>query len=258
MISYNIWGLCIQRMSVSNEITTIENEMKSSSGTIGLIVTCITFIIPLGLYFSFVYSPDGSFGTFVAIFLGVLALGCIANILFYRSVVLKKSESLDKSQIKYILKITSISFMVLLLTMFAIGINPGLIKIFENTIGIWFLGIMGNNEFINEIFSSEVFSGLKELNDSNIFNYNFLLTRLNETNIDNFIEFFKKTDAENKGSNEGVEFPFDFKPKFETEGQLSKLRDLVETKRTVGYFTWVYLTSIVSLMISIISITMKT
>jgi hypothetical protein len=210
------------------------------------------------LYFSFVYSPDGSFGTFIAIFLGVLALGCIVNILFYRSVVLKKSETLDKSQIKYIIKITSISFMVLLLTMFAIGINPGLIKIFENTIGIWFIGIMGNSEFINEIFSSKVFSGLKELNDSNIFNYNFLLTLLNETNIDNFIDFFKKTDAENKGSDEGVEFPFDFKPKFETEGQLSKLRDLVETKRTVGYFTWVYLTSIVSLMISIISITMKT
>jgi hypothetical protein len=36
-----------------------------------------------------------------------------------------------------------------------------------------------------------------------------------------------------------------------------KLRDLVETKRTVGYFTWIYLTSIVSLMISIIAITMK-
>ena len=197
-------------MSASKEITTIESEIKSSSGTIGFFVTCITFIIPLGLYFSFVYSPDGSLGTFIAIFLGSLALGFIANLLFYRSVVLKKSETLDKSQIKYILKITTISFMILLLTMFAIGINPGLIKIFENTIGIWVLGIMGNNQFINEIFSSEVFSGLSELNDSNIFNYNFLLTRLNETNIDNFIDYFKKKCSETKGETPGVGFSIRF------------------------------------------------
>ena len=143
-------------MSVSNEITTIETDIKSSSGTIGFIVTCITFIIPLGLYFSFVYKADGSFGTFAAIFFGSLALGIIVNLLFYRSVVLKKSEVLDKSQIKVIVKITIISFMVLLLTMFAISINPGLIKIFENTIGIWFIGLMGNSELINESFSSEI------------------------------------------------------------------------------------------------------
>lgn len=246
-------------MSVSNEITTIETDIKSSSGTIGFIVTCITFIIPLGLYFSFVYKADGSFGTFAAIFFGSLALGIIVNLLFYRSVVLKKSEVLDKSQIKVIVKITIISFMVLLLTMFAISINPGLIKIFENTIGIWFIGLMGNSELINESFSSEIFSELSEVNDSNTFNYNFLLTRLDETNINNFIEYFTKDCEEKKNTDYGVDFPFDFKPNFDGKsmGNLMKLRDLVETKRTVGYFTWIYLTSIVSLMISIIAITMK-
>ena len=246
-------------MSESKEMTTIENDIKSSSGTIGFIVTCITFIIPLGLYFSFVYKPDGSFGTFAAIFFGSLALGIIVNLLFYRSVVLKKSEVLDKSQIKYIVKMTTISFTVLLLTMFAISINPGLIKIFENTIGIWFIGVMGNSELINESFSSEIFSELSELNDSKVFNYNFLLTRLNETNIGPFVEYFQKECDGKTDENTGVDFPFDFKPNFEgkSTGNLMKIRDLVETKRTVGYFTWVYLTSIVSLMISIISITMK-
>ena len=246
-------------MSESKEMTTIENDIKSSSGTIGFIVTCITFIIPLGLYFSFVYKADGSFGTFAAIFFGSLALGIIVNLLFYRSIVLKKSEVLDKSQITYIVKMTTISFTVLLLTMFAISINPGLIKIFENTIGIWFIGVMGNSELINESFSSEIFSGLSEVNDSNIFNYNFLLTRLDETNINNFIEYFTKDCEEKKNTDHGVDFPFDFKPNFDGKsmGNLLKLRDLVETKRTVGYFTWIYLTSIVSLMISIIAITMK-
>jgi hypothetical protein len=143
--------------------------------------------------------------------------------------------------------------------MFAISINPGLIKIFENTIGIWFIGVMGNSELINESFSSEIFSGLSELNDSNVFNYNFLLTRLNETNIGPFVEYFQKECDGKTDEKTGVDFPFDFKPNFEGKsmGNLTKLRDLVETKRTVGYFTWIYLTSIVSLMISIISITMK-
>jgi len=246
-------------MPESTEITTIENDIKSSSGAIGFIVTCITFIIPLGLYFSFVYNSDGSFGTFAAIFFGSLALGIIVNLLFYRSVVLKKSEVLDKSQITYIVKMTTISFTVLLLTMFAISINPGLIKIFENTIGIWFIGVMGNSELINESFSSEIFSGLKELNDSNIFNYNFLLTCLDDTNIEPFIEYFKEECEKKTDTGHGVDFPFDFKPNFDGKsmGNLMKLRDLVETKRTVGYFTWIYLTSIVSLMISIIAITMK-
>jgi hypothetical protein len=56
----------------------------------------------------------------------------------------------------------------------------------------------------------------------------------------------------------GVDFPFDFKPVFENEGQLDKLKKLVNMKRLVGYFSWVYMTSIVSLIISIIAVTMKT
>jgi len=239
------------------EVAVINDEKKSSSGTIGLILTCIAFIVPLGLYFSFVYSPDGSSGTFLAILVGTFVLGFITNMLYYRMAVLNSSTPFDKSQIKNVASITAASFMVLFLTMFAIGINPGLITIFENTIGIWFLSIMGNGPFINEIFQSKVFSNLSEMSDSKIFNYNFLLTRLNQDNIEKFVEFFKKKCNETEGQTYDVDFPFDFQPKFYNEGQLFKLREMVETKRTVGYFTWIYLTSIVSLMISIISFNMK-
>ena len=56
----------------------------------------------------------------------------------------------------------------------------------------------------------------------------------------------------------GIEFPFDFEPNFKNEGQLELLEKLVNQKRLIGYFTWIYLTSIVSLIVTIISITMKT
>ena len=54
------------------------------------------------------------------------------------------------------------------------------------------------------------------------------------------------------------DFPFDFTPKFKAEGDIKKLRELVSTKHLVGYFSWIYFTSILSLIISIISVTMKT
>ena len=73
------------------------------------------------------------------------------------------------------------------------------------------------------------------------------------------LNILQRSVQKKKDTGHGVDFPFDFKPNFDGKsmGNLLKLRDLVETKRTVGYFTWIYLTSIVSLMISIISITMK-
>ena len=54
------------------------------------------------------------------------------------------------------------------------AVNPELITIFENSVGIWFIGIMGNTEFCNEIFKSDIFSEFKkESKDPHIFNQNF-------------------------------------------------------------------------------------
>ena len=55
-----------------------------------------------------------------------------------------------------------------------------------------------------------------------------------------------------------MDFPFDFYPVFENEGQLSKLQSLVKMKKLVGYFSWIYLTSVISLLVSLIGVTMKT
>lgn len=169
----------------------------------------------------------------------------------------------DKSEMKTILLTNAASYMVLFVTMVSISINPKLVTIFENTIGIWYLSIMGNDSFVNEIFQSEIFSKMDDesINDSELVNYGFLLTRLNQNNIDEFVEFYKNNTNNNNTSN--VDFPLDFKPNFKNDnnavknGQLIKLKELVNTKRTVGYFMWVYLTAIISQMISMIAVTMK-
>ena len=237
--------------------TDIEKEIKSS-GPVGFIVAAISFIIPLGLFFSYIYAPDGSILTYIMLFFGAALLGFLANMFFYKMVTSNSSKKLEKSQLYTIMGTTASSFIILLLTMFALGVNPKLITIFENTIGIWFVTtVMGNRGFINEIFSSKIFKELDEHSDANVFDYSFLLTRLNDKNIGVFIDYYKKSCDETKGQPSGADFPFDFEPNFKDQGQLMKLSQMIETKRTIGYFTWYYLTSAVSLMISLIAMTMK-
>ena len=141
--------------------------------------------------------------------------------------------------------------------MLILMINPSLVSIFENTIGIWFVGLMGNSGFISEIFQSNIFSKLDEETDDNIFNKNFLLTRFSLENIDHFVKFFQKSCDGQTHDTSNVELPFDFKPIFENVGQLNKLRDLVSLKRSIGYFSWIYFTSIISLIMGMIAVTMQ-
>ena len=237
--------------------TDIDKETKSS-GPLTFIVAGILLIIPLGLWFSYVYSPDGSILTYIMLFLGAVLLGFLANMFFYKMVTSNSSKKIERSQMYTIMGTTASSFMILFLTMFALGVNPKLITIFENTIGIWFVTkVMGNQGFFNTVFKSDIFDELSEHNDENIFDYTFILSRLNDKNIGQFVEYYKKTIDEIKGTTNGVDLPFDFKSNFKDEGQLIKLSQMVETKRTVGYFTWYYLTSAISLMVSIIAMTMK-
>jgi hypothetical protein len=248
-------------MSTTNEVIEPETESKSISSYVSLIVMCIIFSISIGLYFSFIYSPNGGASTFFSILFGALVLGYITTIIYYRGNILSKTSPLDKPAMYSIFGSTSASFMVLFITMFAINVNPNLITIFENTIGIWVLSVMGNDQFISEIFTSDAFKVLNDQSDSLSFNYNFLLTRLNPDNIGKFIEFYRDNVNNTSDKKSEVDFPFDFKPLFRMGedglSQLNKLEKMIEMKRSVGYFTWVYLTSIVSLIISIIAVTMK-
>lgn len=251
---------CMYRMSTTE--TKIENDIKNdikkdTTGISVLIIISILYSIPLALWYSVVYAHGGGFLNSLLLFGGIYGLGLLAIMLYYRMNLASTSEKMPSSQIKSIMMTTFISFMVVLITMLILGVNSDLLSIFENTIGIWFIGLMGNSSFISEIFPSSVFSKLEEETDTNIFNKNFLMTRFNLENIDHFIKFFEKSCDGQTHDSTNIELPFDFKPVFENVGQLSKLRDLVSLKRTVGHFSWIYLTSIVSLTMGLIAVTMK-
>ena len=240
-------------------MTTDNDDTKSTSSTfMPILIILSIYTIIFVLLFSFIYDPSGSIGNVFVILFGAVAIGYILTILYYRMTV----SNIDKDAMKTIISTNAASYMVLFLTIFSIKINPNLVSIFENTIGIWYLSIMGNDSFVNEIFHSDTFSKMENEStpDSELVNYGFLLTRLNQNNIGEFVEFYKNN-TNNTTPNVDFPFPFDFKPNFNNdklrEGQLSKLNELVTTKRTVGFFTWIYLTAIVSQMISMIAVTMK-
>ncbi len=236
---------------------------KKPSGMIALIIICITFIVPLALWFSVAYNSSGGVINSFLLFLGIYGFAFLITLMYYRMVIQDdmeaKIDKINSMKVKSIAATTLASFSLVLMTIFILAVNPKLITMFENTIGIWFIGITGNRYFANEVFYSKTFSELREnTEDKSIFDQSFLLTRFSNDNIDTFIDKIKSICK--KGSNEQIsdDFPFDFTPKFKNEGDISKLRQLVSTKHLVGYFSWIYFTSILSLIISIISVTMKT
>lgn len=240
-----------------------ETSKQKPSGIIALIIICITFIIPLGLWFSIAYNPAGGVINTLLLFIGIYGLAFLITLMYYRMALQDDTEAkIDKittGKVRSIASTTLASFSLVLITIFVLAVNPELITIFENSIGIWFIGLSGNRYFANEIFKSETFSELKEYTeDKGIFDQSFLLTCFNNENIEHFIKYFKKDCSQQERDEAGVSLIFDFIPKFENEGQLNKLRNLVSLKRTVGYFSWIYFTTIMSLIISIISVTMKT
>mgnify|MGYP000394814608 FL=1 len=164
------------------------NESKSKPKYLmTLLLLCIGFSVPLGLWFSVVYDSEGGFGNSMLIYLGAYIIGFIATLLYYRMAVQDDTEAkidkISKSKVSSIAGSTFAAFLVLLITVVILAINPDLITIFENSIGIWVIGILGYSDFINEIFKSSIFGKLRESSDATIFNQNFLLTQFNEKNI---------------------------------------------------------------------------
>ncbi len=249
--------------STENNKTELDNEKKSKPNTLlSLILICIAFIVPLGLWFSVIYNDSGGIANLLLLFAGSYGFGLLITLMFYRMGIQSDSKgevsSISKNKIHSIAGTTFASFSIVLTTIFILSINPSLVTILEDSIGIWVIGILGYRGFMNKIFKSDIFSKLDEYTDSKIFDSSCLLTRFNKENIDTFIKYFKESCSNQDKMTFGVDFPFDFKPVFENEGQLDKLKKLVNMKRLVGYFSWVYMTSIVSLIISIIAVTMKT
>jgi hypothetical protein len=77
--------------------------------------------------------------------------------------------------------------------------------------------------------------------------------------MDNVDDIIKMSDTTNNSSiGPSDKFPIDFRIVFDTDknvklGQQEKLRNLVATKNTFGHFMWMYLSSIVAILVSLLA-----
>jgi len=219
---------------------------------IGYTGAILGYLIPLSIIYNFAYSRAGNLMSLFWILFFTYLTGVLACLLYYRMGVLHESAeiaNISNEVVKSIMATNAASYTLVAITLFAISFNKGLVNIFENTLGYLYIQMFGANKFANEIFSSEKFGKESDLTD---FNYGFLLTRFSTQNIREFLEQMKVGDK-----NYNNTLPLDFRIHFENQEQVQKLEDYVYTKHRIGHFTWVYFTSIIALVISMVSIAMK-
>ena len=234
------------------DIIQANGTIQLSQVWLFLFVIVIVYPVPLALIYMFSYHKSTSWYRSIILFALATGLGYIACLLFYRTMVMKDKEAkIDKMGAKDALFVfwnTLAAFVIVAITMFGLGTNPNLISIFENTIGYLFIHVWGLDGLMSEIVKSKVFDGLDVRN----FNYNFLITQVNMDNVE---------DIMNSDGKSGLNSPLDFRFEFDKEGgkkasQKKLLESLVYTKNTVGHYVWIYLSSIVAILVSALACTM--
>tara|TARA_B000000557_G_C20788079_1_gene449631 strand:+ start:608 stop:1309 length:702 start_codon:yes stop_codon:yes gene_type:complete len=227
---------------------------------IGYIGTILGYLVPLILVYHFAYSRSGGFFTFLFLFVMAYLIGFLACLLFYRMAVLGKSgqiANMPRSTVIKVMGTSFASFMIVAVTIFAIGFNPNLVKIFENTVGYSYIQLLGAGEFANSIFTSPILDQLNDETETKYFNYAFLLTAFDTKNIQQFIQAsMNKVGGEQEQTTTTNNLPFNFTLKPLEKDKIEKLEEFVYTKHRIGHFTWVYLTSVLALTVSFISMTM--
>ena len=227
---------------------------------IGYIGTILGYLVPLILVYHFAYSRSGGFFTFLFLFVMAYLIGFLACLLFYRMAVLGKSgqiANMPRSTVIKVMGTSFASFMIVAVTIFAIGFNPNLVKIFENTVGYSYIQLLGAGEFANSIFTSPILDQLNNETETKYFNYAFLLTAFDTKNIQQFIQAsMNKVGGEQEQTTTTNNLPFNFTLKPLEKDKIEKLEEFVYTKHRIGHFTWVYLTSVLALTVSFISMTM--
>ena len=92
--------------STENNKTELDNEKKKSKPNtlLSLILICIAFIVPLGLWFSVVYNDSGGIANLLLLFAGTYGFGLLITLCFieWAFKVIQKVKYLTFQKIKYI------------------------------------------------------------------------------------------------------------------------------------------------------------
>lgn len=248
----------MQASSNSSSSGPVRTNAKKISMAFGIFLTLVLFAIPLGLIYNFVFYKSVNYIGMKLVFLFIMSwlLGLIATLLYYRiSLKNDANAQIDKINFGTVLNISGLTlaaYMVVAITLLLLFIAPSLVKIFENTLGYWFIGLWGLQNLCNQIFTSKLLDEYKDTTDSKYFNYGFLITRIDRDNVQSILEYAKKQD---KSGKTGI-LPLDFDIQISDDTLANQLQNLVDMKYYFGHFSWLYLTSVISLFLSMISVSM--
>ena len=148
-------------------------------------------------------------------------------------------------------------------TFIIIGNIPSLVEVFENTLGYWLLGLSYFNlTKTMKSFKSKHFTNITE-NEKFEIPFNVLLTTFNiyEFN-ETFTSFISEKNNNGGNGNNGDNTTNDISADFYLDihddpknNYKNELLNLVCIKNSVGHFTWVYIASIISILLTINSMT---
>jgi hypothetical protein len=227
------------------------------SSLVGILVTCVVFFVPVAIFYRFLYFKT-TVGLFsgLALFFVIYVAGALANALFYRMVILGDEKmQIDKMSMRSLARVFSITFAgflgILGITMSTVALNPSMVDVFENTIGFWYISGSKLSELLAKLFVSPTFD---KFNGS--LSYDFLITKMNQTNIDSLIGTIEEVQCGDDALKTAAGFDFTFKKHPQAKKNIDELRELVDLKYSVGHFTWVYIGSVFSLMVSMVALIM--
>jgi hypothetical protein len=245
-------------MSNNDSSQTNIFEEKVSGTKFGAIVSCLLFSIPLWLIYVFFFHKKTYWFRSFVLFIIVYLLGSVVTLMFYRVAMMNDMNiQIDKMNINdvgFVMANTFGGFMVVAITLMGISANPFLIDIFENTFGFMFIQFFGLKDLTDEIFSSKTMDKIRENAKAYEFDYSFLITRFNLDNLEELIQYGKDCNKGNRDRAYRLGLDFDFILEFDEQEQ--RVRDIVHMKHTVGHFVWIYLASIVSLIVSMVAVMM--
>lgn len=242
-----------------SELLNPTGQISLSQVWLVLFIIAIVFPVPLALVYTFCFYKKTFWYRGLILFALMLGMGYIANLLFYRTMIMKdkeaKIEKMSRKDALFVFWNTLASFVIVAITMFGIGTNPNLITVFENTVGYLYIQLWGLTALMNDIVQSNLFEKI----DSNQFSYNFLITQIS---VDNVEDIIKMSDSKEGATGPSEKFPIDFRIVFDKEkdvrtDQEEKLRNLVGTKNAFGHFMWMYLSSLVAILVAMLGCVMN-
>jgi hypothetical protein len=243
------------------------DSKKFKSIILGIVVTSIVFFFAVGLFYMFIfYKTNVAFIDGVYLFMCIYVTGAITTMLYYRFIVVGDDKmEIDKMSLGAVSAVFGKCFVAFLgilgFTMIAIALNPSLVQIFENTLGYGVCRSWGVNTLLNQMLRSHIFDevvrDMPPEDKQQYMNYDFLITTWSINDKEKLRKDIADACADKNSRKRDLQFDFFWVPDTITTQKVDDLMGYIDLKYYVGHFTWVYIGSLFSLLVSLVSVLMN-